>query len=242
VSDPRRRCRCTQLTRSPPLLTLMTLALTNRFEIPRVTAMVRHAVPRLIEGTAIPFVLFVVVLDAFGLTSAVVAGLAWSYGAVVRRVVTRRAVPGVIVLGAAAITVKSAIMLGTGSTLVYFLQPALGTAVVGAAFLISVPLGAPLAGRLARDFCPIPDDVLNHHHMRRFFVQISLLWAVAQLAAAAVGSWIVFTQSTAVIALARPMASWGITAAAIAASTGWFFWSMRRHGLLTFPNGREPCR
>src|SRR4029453_10584116 len=109
-----------------------------------------------------------------------------------------------VVVGAAAMTAKSVLALATSSTVVYFLQPALGTALVGAAFLVSVPLGAPLAGRLARDFCPIPEHFFGNPHVRRFFVHISLLWAFAQLAIAPVGVWLVVTHSTAVIAAPPP--------------------------------------
>lgn len=207
----------------------MTRPHTLHFEVPRVAAILRHAWPRVLEGTVMPVVLFVVAFQVSGVTAAVVLGLAWAYVAVLRRVVSGRSVPGVVVLGAATITAKSALTLTTGSTFLYFLQPTLGTALVGAAFLVSVPLGAPLAGRLARDFCPIPEEVLSSRPFRRFFVHISLLWAAAQIAAATLGAWIVFTQSTGVIALARPAVSWGITAAAIAASVAWFSVTMRPH-------------
>jgi hypothetical protein len=204
----------------------------HHFEMPRLRAIVGHAWPRVVEGTIVPVVLFVVMLQVFGIDAAVVAGLVWAYVAVLRRVVTRQPVPGIIIVGAAAITAKSAITLVTSSTAVYFLQPTLGTAVIGAAFLLSVPLGAPLAARLARDFCPLPEQTMRNPHVRRFFVHISLLWAVAQLSIAAVGGWLVFTQSTSVIAVARPASSWGVTGIAIAISTWWFYASMRRHGLL----------
>jgi intracellular septation protein A len=202
------------------------------FEVPRLTAIVRHALPHVLEGVVVPLVLFAVALEMLGVMAAVVVGLAWAYVALLRRIVLRRAVPGMLLLGAAALTAKSALTLLTGSTLVYFLQPTVGSALVGLAFLASVFFGAPLAGRLARDFCPIPDEVFGGRHLQRFFAQISLLWAVAQFAVAGLGGWLVFTQSPGVIALARPAASWGITGLGIALSVAWFWRSGASHGVV----------
>ena len=205
------------------------------FEVPRVTVIARHALPHVLEGVIVPLVLFAVALQVLGVMAAVVIGLAWAYAALLRRIVLRRAVPGTLVLGAAALTAKSVFTLLTGSTLLYFLQPTVGSALVGIAFLASVLVARPLAGRLARDFCPIPDEVFDGRHLQRFFVQISVLWAFAQFAVAGLGGWLVFTQSPGVIALARPAASWGITALAVALSVTWFWRSRASQGAIRAP-------
>ncbi len=202
------------------------------FELPRLRALARHALPRVLEGTVLPVVVFAVALHLLGVTGAVVAGLLTSYLVVLRHVVAGRRVPGVVVLGAVLLTARSALTLATGSAFVYFLQPTLGTVLVGLAFLGSVAAGRPLAERLARDFCPIPADVLANEHVRRFFLRISLLWAAVQLANAGLTLWLLLSESLGFYVVFRSVVSIGLTAAAIAVSTAWFTRSMRRHGVL----------
>src|SRR6476659_2391243 len=71
------------------------------FEIPRLRTLARHALPKLIESTVIPLALFAGVLHFFGLWGAIAAGLGWSYAAVLRRVVTRQKIPGLLLIGTA---------------------------------------------------------------------------------------------------------------------------------------------
>jgi hypothetical protein len=202
------------------------------FEIPRLRTLVRHALPHVLEGTVIPLALFLASLRFLGIWGAMIAGLGWVYAAIGRRMLTRQPVPGVLVLGAVTITARTVVAIISGSVVVYFLQPTLGTALVATAFLLSVPLGRPLAERLAKDFCPIPDGVLANAHVRRFFLQISLLIAFAQLANAGITLWLLFSQSLATFLVVKTLVSWALTGGAIATSFWWFHHSMRRHGVL----------
>jgi hypothetical protein len=203
------------------------------FEMPRLRTLARHAAPHVVEGTLIPLALFLLTLHFVGVWGAVLIGLGWTYAAVARRLVMRQRVPGILLLTAATLTARTVVAMVSGSVVVYFLQPTLGTALVAGAFLLSVPLGRPLAERLARDFCPIPSGVLAHAPVRRFFLQISLLWAFTQLANAALTVWLLFSQSLATFLVAKTLVSWGLTGSAIVVSTLWFRRSMRRHGILT---------
>jgi hypothetical protein len=202
------------------------------FEIPRLSTLARHVVPHVVEGTIIPLGLFLLTLRFLGVWGAVLIGLGWTYAAVARRLVMGQRVPGILVLTAVTLTARTVVAMASGSVVVYFLQPTLGTALVAGAFLLSVPLGRPLAERLARDFCPIPSGVLAHASVRRFFLQITLLWAFTQLANATVTLWLLFSQSLAMFLVAKTLVSWGLTGSAIAVSTIWFHRSMRRHGIL----------
>jgi hypothetical protein len=205
---------------------------TPHFEIPRLPALARHALPNVLEGTVIPVAVFVVSLRFLGVWGALLAGLCWGYGAIAMRLVTRRRVPGLLLLGVATLTARTVIAFATGSVFVYFLQPTLGTALVAAAFLISVPAGRPLAERLARDFCPLPPGLLANGHVRRFFLRVSLLWAFTGITNVAVTMWLLLSQSIGTYVIARSATSIVLTGTAIAVSTIWFIRSMRRHGLL----------
>jgi hypothetical protein len=200
-------------------------------DIPDLRTVARHAVPRVVEGTIVPLALFLLGLRVIGLWGAMAAGLVWIYLAIAARVVLRRRVPGILMIGALTLTARTAIALLSHSVVVYFLQPSLATMLVAAAFLLSVPLNRPLAGRLAADFCPLPVEVHANTHVRRFFRQISLLWAFAQTVNAALTIWLLFSQSLATFVVLRSAVSMGVTASAIVASTLWFKRSMSRHGI-----------
>ena len=206
--------------------------MSTHFEIPRLRILARHALPNVVEGTLIPVGLFLVMLQVLGLWGAMAVGLGWSYVAILRRVVARRRVPGIMILGSVTLTARCALAFATGSSFLYFLQPTLGTALVATAFLLSVPFGRPLAQRLAADFCPIPPHVMANRHVRRFFLQISLLWAFIGFLNASVALWLQFSQSVGTFVLAKSLTSAGITVTAIAISVFWFKRSMTRHGVL----------
>ncbi len=197
--------------------------------LPRLGGLLRHAAPRVIEGFIAPVGVFLLALHFLNVMGAVVAGLGFAYAAIAWRLVARRRVPGIVLLGAATITARSALALATGSTFLYFLQPMLGTALVATAFLASVLTGQPLAARLARDFCPIPEHVASAAPMRRFFVQITLLWAVTELVIAAVAITLLLSQSVGVFVVTRTVSSLVITGVAIGVSVGWFQRTMGDH-------------
>ena len=112
---------------------------------------------------------------------------------------------------------------------VYFLQPTLGLTLVAMAFLLSAGTAQPLAGRIARDFCPIPEHVATTVPMRKFFRQITLLWACAELANAGITLWLLLSQSVGVYVVTRAVMSVALTGLAIMLSVLWFRRSMSRH-------------
>jgi hypothetical protein len=202
------------------------------FEIPSLRALARHAVPRVLEGTIVPLALFIVTLRILGVWGAMGVGMVWGYGLIGVRLLLRRRVPGVLLIGTATFTVRTLLAVLSHSTFVYFLQPTLGTAAVATAFLLSVPLDRPLAGRLADDFCPIPADFRANVHVRQFFRKISLLWAFTQTLNVGLTLWLLFTQSIGTYVVAKTATSMVLTVSAIIVSTLWFRRSMARHGII----------
>jgi hypothetical protein len=200
-------------------------------EIPRLRALARHALPNLVEASLVPLLVFYGALWLVGVWGGLLAALAWSYAAIVRRLVTRTPVPGLLVLGAAGLTARTAIAALSGSVFVYFLQPTLTTVLIAGVFLLSVPAGRPIAQRLAGDFCPLPDTFVGSPPVRRFFARITVLWAFVQLTNAALSLWLLVTQPVATYVVARATSSWLLTGAAILLSTLYFKRSMRRHGI-----------
>ncbi len=201
------------------------------FHIPRMRTMARNAVPHLLEGTVFPLALFYLGMWLIGIWAAIGISLAWSWGAIAGRLVTRRRVPGLLILGALALTVRSLLSYLADSVFIYFLQPTLGTVALAAAFLLSVPAGRPLAARLAGDFLTMPDWFSSHPAIRRFFLRITVLWAGIQLANAAIAIWLLVSQPIPVYLATKTAVTVLIMGTAIAGCTVWFRRVVDRHGL-----------
>jgi intracellular septation protein A len=193
--------------------------------------MARHAVPHLIEATVIPLVLFYTFLWTAGVWGALVAALAWSWCAIIRRVVTGQRIPGILVLGTLGITARTVAAFASGSVFVYFLQPSLTTVAVAGAFLLSVPAGRPLAERLAHDFVPLEPEVLSLPGVQRVFIRITLLWAFVNLANAAVSIILLMSQPVGTFVAFKTIGGMLLVAAAVGASTIWFKQALRNHNI-----------
>lgn len=202
-----------------------------RVEIPRLRSMARHAVPHLIEATFIPLALFYAFLWTAGVWGALIAALAWSYIAVLRRAITGQRIPGILVLGTVGITARTIVSLASGSTFVYFLQPSLTTIVVAGAFLFSVPAGRPLAERLAHDFVPLEPEILHLPAVKQVFVRITLLWAFVNLANAIISIVLLMNTDVGSFVAAKTVMGWILVGGAIAMSTTWFKQALRNHNV-----------
>jgi len=171
--------------------------------VPDLRGIVVHALPNVVEGKLVPLALFVGMLQLLGNVWALLVTLAWAVGTIACRRALGCRVPGLLVLSAVALAARTIAAIATGSMFVYFLQPTITTAFVGVAFMVSVPLGAPLAQRLAFDMIPFDDATRNHPLVREFFTRMSLLWAVTSLANAAVTVWLLTSSSTTTFVLVK---------------------------------------
>ncbi|GAA4595249.1 hypothetical protein GCM10023194_64200 [Planotetraspora phitsanulokensis] len=194
------------------------------FVLPRLTAMLKQAVPRLLEGVVAPLAVFYAALMLLGLNGALVAAVSWVYLGLLWRLVRRRPIPGTMLLAAIAITCRAAVGLWSGSAVVYFIQPELGTICISMAFLASVRLRRPLVQKLALDYIHLPSFILRHERIRRFFAQITLLWAFVLLMNSTVSIWLLLHQSIETYLLVRTAAVATISGIAFVGSA----WAFRR--------------
>lgn len=199
--------------------------------IPGPVAVIKHAWPSVFEGKIVPLVVFLLFLKWAGASGALLAALGWSAAVVTYRLSTGRKVPALVILSTIGLAAKTVLALATGSLVVYFLQPTISTALVGLAFLISVPLGKPLAERLAHDFCPFDPETAEHPMLRLFFLRLSLLWAVTSLLNAAFTLWLLFTQPVTTFVLIKSFTGPSFTAVTLAIAVLWFRFRMKRAGL-----------
>ncbi|MFF5213311.1 VC0807 family protein [Streptosporangium sp. NPDC000396] len=174
--------------------------------LPRLTSLVRQAVPKLLEGVVAPLAVFYAALAVLGLNGALIAAVSWVYAGVGWRLIRRIPVPGTMILAAIAITARALLGLWTGSAVIYFLQPELGTICISMAFLASIRLNRPLVQKLTLDYIHLPSSVLKHERVRRFFARITLLWAFVLLANSTVSIWLLLHQSIGTYLLVRTSA------------------------------------
>jgi hypothetical protein len=165
------------------------------FDLPRLPAMLRHALPNFIEGVIAPVAVFYAALVLLGFHCALITAVGWVYAGVLWRVARGRPVSGTLMLAAVGVTIRAVLAAATGSVVVYFLQPTLGTLLVSMSFLCSVPLRRPLAQKIATDMVPMPDAFLKHDRVRQFFLRISLLWSLVFLVNSLISLWLLLHQS-----------------------------------------------
>lgn len=187
------------------------------FELPRLTSMLWHALPRFVEGVIAPVAVFYAAFVLLGLNGALVAAVMWVYGGIGWRLYHDREVPGMLLLAALGVTVRAVLAAITGNPVVYFLQPTLGTLLVSMTFLASVPMGRPLARKIAADMVALPEAFLRHERAHRFFLRISLLWSLVLLMNASISLWMLFHESIGTYLWVRTglVAALGAAAAAI---------------------------
>jgi hypothetical protein len=171
--------------------------------IPDLRAALRHAAPNVVEAKLVPLVILVVLLELAGTVPAVLGALAWVLATLAYRSMTRRPLPGLVLFAAVTLLARTAATVATGSMFVYFLQPTVTTVFVGLAFLVSVPLGAPLAERLATDLLPFDEPTITHPIVRQFFVRLSLVWAGASMVNASITMWLLVSQPATTFVVAK---------------------------------------
>jgi hypothetical protein len=204
-----------------------------------VGAVTKRLVPYLIEATLIPTALFYGFLVAGGLTWAFVAALGWTYTAVLRRVVGRNPIPGLLILACLGITVRTGVYLFSGNSFVYFVQPILRTLGTAGCLAVSVLVGRPLIARFASDFCPLSPEVQDRPGIVRLFQQLTFLWAGVNLVAALVSLTLLLTVPTAVFVGMATVSAWIATCVGVVVTVAASVRTARREGLATAvaPNG-----
>jgi intracellular septation protein A len=192
-----------------------------------------RAAPHVVDGVLLPLALFLVGYRIGGLGLAMAGGLGWSGFAIIRRIAKSRRVPAMAILGMAMLIVRSALALMTGSAFLYFLQPTIGTAVVGLAFLLSVAAGRPLARRFAGDFVTLPSELFLAPYVHRFFIRNSMMWALIGLLNAAIAYCLLITLATTTFAVTQTLWSIVVTVLAVGISMLWFRNSICRYRPVT---------
>ncbi len=193
--------------------------------------MIKHSIPNLVECTVVPTVLFSVLLQTSGVIAASLAALGWSYAMLLRRLVKRARVPGLLLLTGLGLTLRTAVVVASGNAFIYFLQPIAATAIVGLIFLASSRTRSPMVDRLARDFCPLTADVIARPGVKVLFRRLTVFWAGVNLLNAAVACVLLLSQSTAVFVAVKPLSAMAVTWSAVGITVLWALRVARQEGL-----------
>ena len=199
---------------------------------PQLLAVVKHVALSLLIACAIPATVFYTCLITLGVWPAIMAALAWSYGAIVWRKITKRRTSGLLILIAIAMTGRTAISLIADSTFLYFLQPIISDGVIAAAFLLSLATAQPLVARLAGDFYPLDHELHLRPRIRRLFWHLTLLWAAVGAGKAAAMLWLLLSQSVETFVLARSIFMLSLNVLAVAVTISAAAMVARREGLM----------
>jgi hypothetical protein len=212
----------------------------NPSKLSVVMAVGRRMVPYLIEATLIPTALFYLFLITFELKWAIVAALGWTYAAMGRRLVTGRAISGLLVLATLGISVRTVIYLLSGNDFVYFFQPIMRTVVTAAVFALSVCIGRPLIARFAADFCPLSPEVQSRPAVVQLFRRLTYLWAGVNAVAAAATLTLLLTVPVAVFVATATVSAWVLTCSGVVLTVSDSVRTARSEGLHTAvaANGR----
>jgi hypothetical protein len=206
---------------------------------PRLRSVVRHLALSLLVGTIVPTVLFYVCLVAANLWTALIVALVWCYASLVWRLRGRRPTSVLLWLAVVGLTGKTIVTLLTGSTMVYFLQPAVGDAVVAFAFLVSLATTRPAVARLAGEFYPMTHEVASRPRVQRLFSRLTLLWACITAAKAGATVWLLHSLSLTSFVMAKAVLAPSVAAAGAAVTVVFAVRVARREGLLSV-RGRVP--
>jgi hypothetical protein len=195
-------------------------------------AVARRGLPRVLEATLVPALIFFVLVTTLGPIAAMIGVLVWGYGAILRRVVRGHAIPTILLLATLGLTIKTFFGLASGSTFFYFVQPVATTVVLAMVFLGSVVLGRPIIARLAHDFCPIHPDVASRQPVARLFAGLTVLWAIVHIVIAGATFAMLVTLPVAEFVALKTATSFSVSAAAVVITVVWALRIARDEGLV----------
>lgn len=204
----------------------------ERHQLPSLRAVARHALPNVFISTIIPSAMFYVGWYAQGRSAAFALALGWALTVLAWRAVRKQRIPALLLLTTMLLVLRTAIAIASGSTTVYFVQPVVTTAMIGALFLVSLAAGRPLIGKIAGDFCPLPDGVAEHVEIRRHFRKLSFLWAGVYFMNAAVTLLLLLNLPVTTFVATKTFTSLAITWGGIVLTVTWSYRVAHQVGLM----------
>jgi hypothetical protein len=168
-------------------------------------------------------------LGGQGAGMAAATAVVWLTAAV-RKALTG-SVPGLLMISALVLTLQTALVLATGSVLLFLLQFPVANLALCILFARTAPTGRPLVARLAAEVVALRQPSAAHPGLDRFFRGVTWLWA-GIFAASTVGLAVLLVlEPAAVFLLLTTVVSVAGVAAGTFLSVVWFMTMLRRSGL-----------
>jgi hypothetical protein len=168
-------------------------------------------------------------LGGQGAGMAAATAVVWLTAAV-RKMVTRR-VPGLLMISALVLTLQTALVITTGSVLLFLLQFPLANLALCVLFARTAATRKPLVAQLAAEVVALRQPSSRNPGLHRFFQGATWLWA-GIFAASTVGLAVLLAIEPAKVFLLLTMVvTIGGVVAGTAASVVWFVRVLRRSGL-----------
>ncbi len=185
----------------------------------------------LTESLGLPVAGYLVGAELGGMDAGMVTATAVVWLTVVVHKVAARSVPGLLTISALVFTLQTAVVIATGSTLVFMLQFPLANLALCVLFARTAPTRKPLVAQLAAEVVALRLPSSHHPGLDRFFQGATWLWA-GIFAVSAVGlAVLLVTESVQVFLWLTTVVTIGGVVAGTFLSALWFIRMLRRSGL-----------
>jgi uncharacterized membrane protein len=204
------------------------LLATGDLQLPAPARLALTAGWNLAESLGLPLVAYAVGerLGGQGAGMAVATASVWLTAAV-RKALTG-SVPGLLMISALVLTLQTALVVATGSVLLFLLQFPVANLALCILFARTAPTGRPLVARLAAEVVALRQPSAAHPGLDRFFRGVTWLWA-GIFAASTIGLAVLLALEPATVFL---LFTTVVTVAGVAAGTFlsvvWFIRMLRR--------------
>lgn len=185
----------------------------------------------LAESLGLPAAGYVVGTALGGQAAGMAAGTGVVWLTVAVRKLATRSVPGLLTISALVLTLQTALVITTGSTLVFLLQFPLANVALCVLFARTARTGEPLVAQLAAEVVGLRQPSSRHPGLDRFFQQATWLWAAIFAASAAGLAAALAVEPVNVVLLLVAAVTAGGAAAGAFLCLLWFVRVLRRCGL-----------
>src|ERR1700761_1725075 len=208
----------------------MLFAMAEHLELPRPCKLLLTAGWNLTESLGLPVIAYFAGAALGGRNAGMLAaaGAIW-LTALARKIVTGT-VPGLLMISGLVLTLQTAVVLVTGSMLVFLLQFPLANLGLCVLFARTAPTRKPLVAQLAAEVVALRHPS-HHPGLHRFFQGATWLWAgIFAASTAGLAAAMALEPVKTFLLLTTAVTIGGIVAGTFASAV-WFFRVLRRSGL-----------
>jgi hypothetical protein len=200
-------------------------------ELPRPWKLMVTAGWNLTESLGLPIAGYLVGAKLGGEGAGMVAATAVVWLTVAVRKVATRSVPGLLTISALVLTLQTALVIATGSTLVFLLQFPLANLALCLLFARTAPTRKPLVAQLAAEVVALRQPSSHPAGLDRFFRGATWLWAgIFAVSAVGLAAAMAIEPATVFLLLTTAVTIGGVVAGTLLSAL-WFIRTLRRCGL-----------